>query len=87
MSDLVLLSLLQMRRIEPHFSRSRGLARVDDRRVISGIAYVIRQWLQWKDAPTSGAGWDDWRAYVATRPRGKLSRVLIRFRHPCQSHA
>src|SRR3954471_24759333 len=51
MSDLVLLSHAQMRRIEPFFPRSRGLARVDDRRVVSGIIYVIRQGLQWKDAP------------------------------------
>src|SRR3954471_24111067 len=51
MSDLVLLSHAQMRRIEPFFPRSRGLARVDDRRVISGIIYVIRHGLQWKDAP------------------------------------
>jgi putative transposase len=51
MSDLVLLSHAQMRRIEPFFPRSRGLPRVDDRRVISGIIYVIRHGLQWKDAP------------------------------------
>ena len=51
MSDLVVLSLAQMRRIEPFFPRSRGLPRVDDRRVISGIVYVIRHGLQWKDAP------------------------------------
>ena len=53
MSDLVLLSRAQMRRIEPQpfFPRSRGLPRVDDRRVISGFIYVIRQGLQWKDAP------------------------------------
>ena len=51
MSDLVLLSRAQMRRMEPFFPRSRGLPRVDDRRVISGIIYVIRHGLQWKDAP------------------------------------
>jgi putative transposase len=51
MCDLILLSLTQMRRIEPFFPRSRGLPRVDDRRVISGILYVIRHGLQWdKDA-------------------------------------
>ena len=50
MSDLVLLSRAQMRRIEPFFSCSRGLPRVDDRRVVSGIIYVIRHGLQWKDA-------------------------------------
>ena len=51
MSRLVLLSVAQMKRLTPHFPRSRGLARVDDRRVVSGIVYVIRNGLQWKDAP------------------------------------
>ncbi len=51
MSDLFLLSLAQMRRIEPFFPRSHGIPRVDDQRVISGIVYVIRHGLQWKDAP------------------------------------
>ena len=51
MSDLVLLSPTQMKRIEPFFRRSRGLRRVDDQRVVSGIIYVIRHGLQWKDAP------------------------------------
>lgn len=55
MSDLPMLSQAQMRWIEPHFPRSRGLSRVDDRRVISGILYVIRNGLMWKDAP-SGYG-------------------------------
>jgi putative transposase len=51
MSDLFMLTRAQMRLIEPFFPRSRGLPRVDDRRVISGIIYVIRHGLQWKDAP------------------------------------
>ena len=42
MADLLLLSEAQMRRIEPYFPLSHGIARVDDRRVISGIIYVIR---------------------------------------------
>ena len=41
----------QMRRIEPYFPLSHGIARVDDRRVISGIIYVIRNGLRWRDAP------------------------------------
>ena len=51
MSRLPLLTEAQMRRLEPFFPISRGLRRVDDRRVISGIVYVIRNGLQWKDAP------------------------------------
>ncbi len=53
MSDHPLLSQAQMRRLLPLFPRSRGLRRVDDRRVISGIILVIRHSLQWKDAPSA----------------------------------
>ncbi|VFU10545.1 transposase [Methylocella tundrae] len=51
MSDLFWLSPAQMRRIEPYFPLSHGVARVDDRRVISGIIFVIRNGLRWRDAP------------------------------------
>ena len=51
MSDLFLLSEAQMRRIEPFFPLTHGVARVDDRRIISGIIYVIKHGLMWWDAP------------------------------------
>ena len=51
MSDLIWLSEAQMRRIEPYFPLSHGMPRVDDRRVISGIIFVIRNGLRWHDAP------------------------------------
>ena len=51
MGDLFLLSERQMARIAPHFPLSHGVPRVDDRRVVSGIVYVLRYGLQWKDAP------------------------------------
>jgi putative transposase len=50
-SDLFWLSEAQMRRIEPCFPLSHGVPRVDDRRVISGIIFVIRNGLRWRDAP------------------------------------
>lgn len=50
-SDVFLLSERQMKRIEPFFPLAHGVPRVDDRRVLSGIVYVIRNGLQWKDAP------------------------------------
>ncbi|MEY4256896.1 MAG: hypothetical protein RLZZ141_2123 [Pseudomonadota bacterium] len=46
-----LLSEAQMRRIEPVFPLSHGIPRVDDRRIISGIVYVIKHGLMWRDAP------------------------------------
>jgi transposase len=51
MGDLFLLSERQMARISPFFPLAHGVPRVDDRRVVSGIVYVIRNGLQWKDAP------------------------------------
>jgi transposase len=40
-----------MSKIAPFFPRSHGVPRVDDRRVISGIIYVLKHGLQWRDAP------------------------------------
>ena len=51
MDELFLLSDAQMRRIKPYFPLSHGVPRVDDRRVISGIIFVIRNGLRWRDAP------------------------------------
>jgi putative transposase len=51
MSGLFMLTRQQLNRIKPYFPLSHGVERVDDRRVLSGIIYVIRNGLQWKDAP------------------------------------
>ncbi len=51
MTDLIWLSEAQMRRIKPYFPLSHGVPRVDDRKVISGIIFVIRNGLRWRDAP------------------------------------
>ena len=51
MSGLIWLNDEQMARIAPYFPKSHGKPRVDDRRVICGIIYIIRNGLQWKDAP------------------------------------
>lgn len=51
MSDLFWLTDKQMRRIEPYFPLSHGIPRVDDKRVLSGIIFVIRNGLRWRDAP------------------------------------
>jgi transposase len=53
MTDVVLLSPAQMRRIAPFFPLSHGIPRVDDRRVVSGIVFVIRNGLRWRDAPAA----------------------------------
>jgi putative transposase len=53
MDDLFLLSKAQMRRIEPFFPLSHRVPRVDDRRVVSGIVFVIKNGLRWRDAPVA----------------------------------
>jgi putative transposase len=51
MADLFSLSRVQMRRIERYFPLSHGIVRVDDRRIVSAIALVIKNGLCWRDAP------------------------------------
>lgn len=60
MSDLFWLSDAQMARLEPYFPKSHGKPRVDDRRVLSGIIFINRNGLRWRD----GEG----RAATGSRP-------------------
>ncbi|WP_419756625.1 IS5 family transposase [Brevundimonas sp.] len=53
MSDLYWLTDEQMARLEPFFPKSHGKPRVDDRRVLSGIIFVNRNGLRWRDAPAA----------------------------------
>jgi transposase len=48
-----LLTAAHRRRLSPHLPLRRGFARVDDRRVLTGTIYVIRNGLRWQDAGTS----------------------------------
>jgi putative transposase len=51
MSHLFYLTQEQFNRIKPYFPLPHGAPRVDDRRVLNGIIYVLRNGLQSKDAP------------------------------------
>ena len=51
MSDLCWLTDEQMGRLRPYFPKSHRKPRVDDRRVVSGIVFVNRNGLRWRDAP------------------------------------
>lgn len=53
MSDLFWLTDAQMSRLEPFFPKSHGKPRVDDRRVLSGIIFINRNRLRWRDAPAA----------------------------------
>ena len=52
MSDQFWLTKAQLKRIESHFPKSRGVPRADDRRVVSGIIHVIRNGLRWRESVT-----------------------------------
>jgi putative transposase len=77
MSDQFWLSEGQIERLAPHFPRSRGRARVDDRRVLSGIIHVIRNGLRWRDAPQAyGQHKTLYNRYVRWTRNGVFVRIF-----------
>ena len=77
MSKLPMLSRDQMKVLQPLLPRARGLRRVDDRRVISGIIYVIRHGLQWKDAPIGfGPHKTLYNRFIRWSERGIFGKIL-----------
>jgi len=78
MSDQFWLTKAQLKRIEPFFPRTRGIPRVDDRRVVSGIVHVIRNGLRWRDAPA---------VYGPHKTHRTAASLLKRGIHPVSSAA
>ena len=77
MSDLIWLSDAQMLRISPYFPLSHGIARVDDRRVLSGIIFVIRNGLRWRDAPSDyGPHKTVYNRFIRWSRLGVFNRIL-----------
>ena len=73
MSDLFWLSDEEMARLEPFFPKSHGRPRVDDRRVLSGIIFINRNGLRWRDAPAAYGPaktlYDRWKRWGQTGER------------------
>ena len=77
MSDLMLLSEPQMRRIEPFFPLSHGVPRVDDRLVLSGIIFVLRNGLRWRDVPREyGPHKTIYNRFIRWSRLGVFNRIL-----------
>lgn len=77
MSDLWLLSEAQMRPIERYFPLSHGIPRVDDRRIVSGIIFVIRNGLRWRDAPAGyGPHKTIYNRFIRWSRLGVFNRIL-----------
>ena len=51
MSNLFWLTDALMARLKPYFPTSHGKPGVDDRRILSGIIFINRNGLRWRDAP------------------------------------
>ena len=78
MTDEFLLSDDQMARISPFFPLSHGVPRVDDRRVISGIIFVIRNGLRWCDVPVSyGAHKTIYNRFFRWSGMGVFGRIFV----------
>lgn len=78
MCDLYWLSETQMAKLEPFFPKFHGKPRVDDRPVMSGIIYINRNGLRWRDAPaeyvphkTLYSRWKRWSE------KGIFARMLL----------
>ena len=67
-----------MARLEPFFPRSHGKPRVDDRRVLSGIIFINRNGLRWRDAPSeygpSKTLYNRWKRWS---DKGVFARMLM----------
>jgi len=91
MSDLFWLTDAQMARLSPFFPKPHGKPRVDDRRVLSGIIFVNRNGLRWRDAPveygpskTLYNRWKRWsdkgifaRMFVELAKEGETTETLM----------
>ena len=78
MSEVWMLSEAQMRRIEPYFPLSHGIPRVDDRRIVSGIIFVIRNGLRWRDAPAGyGPHKTIYNRFIRWSRLGVFNRIFV----------
>ncbi len=78
MSDLFWLADEQMAKLSPFFPRSHGKPRVDDRGVLSGIIFINRNGLRWRDAPVAygppNALYSRWKRWSE---KGIFARMLL----------
>ena len=66
-----------MRRIEPYFPLPQGVSRVDDRRVLSEVIFVIRNSLGWGDVPVGhGPHKTIYNRFIRWSRLGVFNRIL-----------
>ena len=78
MADLFWLTDKQMEHLRQFFPKPRGRARVDDRRVLSGIIFVNRNGLRRRDAPAAyGPAKTLYNRWLRWSRMGVFARMLI----------
>jgi transposase len=88
MSDLFWLTDAQMERIKPFFPLSHGVPRVDDKKVLSGIIFINRNGLRWRDAPAAyGPHKTLYNRWVRWSRLGVFARILIELANEGQDTA
>lgn len=88
MSNLFWLSDAQMARLEPFFPKSHGRPRVDDRRVLSGIIFIIRNGLRWRDAPREyGPHKTLYNRFVRWSRKGVFEKIFEELARPLRPEA
>ena len=77
MSGLIWLTGAQMRKIEPYIPSSHGIPKVDNRRIISGIIFVIRNGLRWRYAPAEyGPHKTAYNRFIRWSRMGVFNKIL-----------
>lgn len=78
MSELFWLSEVQFEKIKPLLpNKVRGVKRVDDRRVLSGIIHVIKRGLPWSDCPVEyGSAKTIYNRYARWSEKGVFAHIF-----------
>lgn len=78
MSNLYWASDKEWKKIEPHLPKDvRGIERVDDRRIISGIVHVLKSGCRWCDCPKEyGPAKTVYNRFVRWAKRGVWERLF-----------
>ena len=67
-----------MQRLEPFFPKAHGKPRVDDRRDFSGIIFVNRNGLRWRNAPAAyGPPKTHYNRWKRWSDKAVFSRMLL----------
>ena len=68
-----------MARLTPFFLKSHGKPRVDDNRVLSGIIFINRNVLRWRDAPKEyGPSKTLYNRWVRWSRKGVFTHTLVK---------